>query len=345
MRLLLCNENRGFGGAEVHTLQVARGLKARGHEVHLAVRPGSWLAEQAPGAHAVPMTSEVDPLSVVQLRGLIRKHRIEAVHCHATRDLVLAAAARKTLRKAPRLVKSEHTFLGKSRSGLCEWAYGSADRVVCVSHALRDQMLQELGGDPAHFEVVPNGLEVDRVRPGYPAHRRLQEGRWVGVVSSMIEGKGQEDFLRAARALPAGVGLLLAGDGPERPGLERLAVELGLEVWFPGFVPDPLAYLAGLEVVVVPSRRETFSLVCLEAMALARPLVATRTGGIPEVVEDGLTGTLVPPGDPAALGRAVVAYLDSSELAAGHGRQARLRAVERFSVEIMLDMLERIYRP
>lgn len=352
LRVLLTNENRGFGGAEVHTLEVARGLAARGHYVHLAAKKGSWLAGQeanrkSTGAsltvHLVPMSSEVDPVSVAVFRALMRRHRIEAVHAQATRDLVLAALARKTLKAPPRLIKSEHTFLGSHRSQLCDWAYRGADRLVCVSEALRGQMIAALGGPPEHYTVVPNGIDLDRICPGYSAHPKLREGRWVGAVGSLIPGKGQEDFLQAATRLRTDIRLVVAGDGPEKERLERLAEELGLKVWFPGFVEDPISVLAGLEVVVVPSHQETFSLVSLEAMALGKPLVATRTGGIPEVVEDGVTGTLVPTGDPEALAGAIATYLDDPGRASGHGQGARERATARYTLDSMLTSFERLY--
>lgn len=334
--ILLTNENRGFGGAEVHTLELAQGLARRGRTVHLAARRGSWLEQAGRDSHlrvhALAMRSEIDPLSVMGLRRLIARERIGLVHSHATRDLVLSAAARP--RRVP-LVKSEHTFLGPHRSGACEWAYRSAAALVSVSRALQAQVQHELG---LASEIVYNGIDTERAHPGYPPDPRLAQGRWVGTVGSLIPGKGQEDLL-AARL--DDVKIAIAGEGPER---EKLQAAARSNVEFFGFVQDPLAVLAGLDVVVVPSHQETFSLVSLEAMALGRPLVAAATGGIPEVVEDGVTGTLYPPGDREALAAAVRRYLQDPDLVQRHGKAARQRAVERFSQDVMFQALEALYR-
>lgn len=345
--ILLTNENRGFGGAEVHTLELARGLVERGLQVHLAVRRDSWLSAQGRQAglcvHLVGMRNEVDPLSVACLRGLARRLGVGLVHSQATRDLVLGALARKLL-PGVALVKSEHTFLGGHRSAALDWAYRRADRVVCVSQALKRQLEGELRLSDERLAVVYNGLDTDRAAPGYSRHPDLARGRWIGVVGSLIEGKGHDDFLRAAARLASErpeLGFVVAGEGPERCRLEAEAADA---VHFLGFVEDPLAVLAGLEVVVVPSHKETFSLVCLEAMALGRPLVASATGGIPEVVTDRVAGTLYPRGDVDALLAAVVRYLDDPELARRHGEAARRRAVELFSRQAMLDGTEGVYR-
>lgn len=348
--ILLLNENRGFGGGEVHTLQVARALAARGHRVHLGVRRRSWLEERAREAgfpvHLLPMANEVDPVTLVRLGILVHRAGIDVVHCHATRDMVLAALARRLFPRTA-LVKSEHTFVGEHLSGLCRWAYTAGiDRLVCVSEALRAQARDRLGLPGARCPVVHNGLDPDHASPSHRVLPLLAGGRWVGVIGSLLPIKGQRTLLQAApRILERfpDVRFLLAGEGPERPALEELARPLGDRVTLAGFLPDPLDALAGFEVAVVPSTVETFSLVSLEAMALERPLVASRVGGVPEVVEDGVTGTLVPTQDPEALASAVCAYLADPERAARHGRAGRERVLERFTQDGMARNLEAVY--
>ena len=348
--ILLLNENRGLGGGEVHTLQAARALAQRGHQVHLGVRSRSWIAEAARKEglplHLLPLANEVDLVSVGLLALLVRRIRAEVVHCHATRDMVLAAQARLLFPRTA-LVKSEHNFVNPSLSGLCRRAYTSGlDRLVCVSRALQAQVMAELGLPPGRCPVVYNGLDparADRARLALPD---LPEGRWVGVLGSLLPIKGQRYLLEAAPRILEDfpeVRFLIVGQGPEEEALEEQARGLGDKVRFLGHQANPLEALACMDVVVVPSTEETFSLVSLEAMALERPLVASRVGGVPEVVQDGLTGTLVPPADAEALARAVCAYLGDADLSARHGREGRKLVLSTFTLERMARNLEEVY--
>ncbi|MGE0492610.1 MAG: glycosyltransferase family 4 protein [Vulcanimicrobiota bacterium] len=343
MNILVSNENRGFGGAEVHTLKLVRGLLGRGHRVRLVASPGSWLEEQArvsklPTA-AIEMKSEIDPVAMFHLHGVLRQVPWDLIHCIGDRDLTLLSLANLVARRTP-LVKAEHSFINPGRSRLLNWAYRRSRRVIAVSEALKAQIQAELKLPPSQLEVIPNGIDMDQARPGYPKHPQLAGGRWVGVVSALVEAKGQGDFLailpELARRFPD-LNFVLAGQGEDRQKLEEQARSLGVEVLFLGFVEDPLAVISALEVVVVPSHRETFSLVCLEAMALGKPLVAAATGGIPEVV--GQACRLYAPGQPEALLEAMLEVLaDPAKFSAGARQQAGL-----FSLTSMIDGYEELY--
>jgi glycosyltransferase involved in cell wall biosynthesis len=193
--VLLLNENRGRGGGEVHTLQVARALEARGHRVHLGVRRRSWLGLQAREAgfpvHCLPMANEVDVVTMGLLGLLVWRIRAEVVHCHAYRDMVLAARARALFPRTA-LVKSEHTFIKPRLSRICRNAYNSGiDRLVCVSRALQAQALEQLTLPASRCPVVHNGLDSARALPSHGFLPFLKEGRWVGVVGSLLPIKGQ----------------------------------------------------------------------------------------------------------------------------------------------------------
>jgi glycosyltransferase involved in cell wall biosynthesis len=348
--ILLLNENRGFGGGEVHTLQVARILSRRGHRIHLGVRRRSWLGGQAREAgipvHTLPLANEVDYLSVGLIGLLVWRLGADIVHCHATRDTVLAGQAHFLFPRTA-LIKSQHTFVKPRLSNVYHTAHTrGVDRLVCVSQALQAQAMQVLNLPPERCPVVYNGLDTELALAPRKIPSFLREGRWVGVVGSFLPVKGQRFLLQAAPRIlerfPE-TRFLFAGQGPERESLEEQARDLGDQVRFLGLQSDPLDILAGLEVAVVPSLLETFSLVSLEAMALERPLVASRVGGIPEVVEDGVSGTLVPPEDPMALAGAICAYLEDPTLARRHGRQGRERALACFSLDRMAENLEAVY--
>ncbi|MCA1682457.1 MAG: glycosyltransferase family 4 protein [Actinobacteria bacterium] len=192
-------------------------------------------------------------------------------------------------------------------------------------HAAR--MLRIYNGiDPAHFAGAASALP--------PAER----GMTIGFAGRLIRGKGVDDaILAVARAAANGpLRLLIAGEGPERPRLEALARTVGVNerVDFLGLVRDIRQFWAGCHVAIFPSHQfiESFGMTGLEAMACARPVVATRNGGIPEVVAHGVAGTLVEPGDVTGLAEALVTYADREDLRCAHGEAGRARAAERFHI-------------
>jgi glycosyltransferase involved in cell wall biosynthesis len=159
--------------------------------------------------------------------------------------------------------------------------------------------------------------------------------------------KGVETLVRAAAHLPPDVEVVLAGDGPQRAQLEALAERTGVRdrVRFEGFVPpaEVPALLATADVFVLPSRYEELGSVLLEAMACGLAIVATRTGGIPSVVEDGVEGLLVPPGSPGELGAAVTRLLADDQLA--ERLRAGARAASRhYSWDALAERVHGVYR-
>ena len=205
--------------------------------------------------------------------------------------------------------------------------------------------------------VIPNGLDLEQVRPtAAPVSDGL--GPWVGIVGPLTPGKGQRVFLRAAalvrRALPRTRFVVVGGEPyetwgsrGERPRLERLARTLGIApaVTFTGFVEEPLAWIRRCDLLVSASTTpEGFGRVLLEAMALGKPVIATAVGASPEVVEDGVTGVLVPPEDPTALARAIGALVGDPARQRQLGAAGRRRAEQRFSLAAHVRAVEQVYR-
>jgi glycosyltransferase involved in cell wall biosynthesis len=221
------------------------------------------------------------------------------------------------------------------------WAARADDAEVAVSdftltrmaeqpHAARMRRIHN-GVDLAEFPLDPGGARADDSGAG--ALR-------VGFAGRLIPGKGADVLIRAVARLQAGardVRAVVAGDGPERPRLIGLARELGVEgaVEFPGMLADLRALWAGCDLAAFPSDTfiDSFGMSALEAMACGKPVVGTRSGGVPELVVDGVTGALVPPGDVEALADAFDAYAGSRSRVAEHGAAGRARAAEHFSIE------------
>ncbi|MBX3166385.1 MAG: glycosyltransferase family 4 protein [Candidatus Eremiobacteraeota bacterium] len=345
MHILLTNENRGRGGAERFTVQLGRRLRGAGLKVTLACRADSWLAGQELNSVHLPFRGEIDPASYLAAHQKLVPLQPDVIHCQASRDLALFGSVRRLFLKKTRLLKSEHSFLDSAGSAWLRWCYRQCQAVIPVSQALRRQMSEIL---PFYlpYQVIHNAMDLPDLEQPIPEPMRRH--RWLGYVGALLPSKGVGDVLRASAPLlrrHSDLRLLLAGEGPEAESLKKLAVELEVaeQVWMPGHVADPLPYLAGLQVLLQASPRETFSLVAMEAMSLQVPVVAYLRDGLPEVVEDGQTGWLCSELDPQKLSARVAYYLGNEELRRAHGHNGRLRVQSLFSWDIILPQWLRLY--
>ena len=226
-----------------------------------------------------------------------------------------------------------------------------ADRVLAVSAAIARDLAERYRIDAARTVVVHNGIDAWAFRPARPpaavrGELQIAEGRRVVVMAGrMTAQKGWDVLLEAAArlaAVRADVAWVLVGDGPLRPALTRRAAELGVAACFTGARSDMADVLGCADLVVLASRSEGLPFTLLEAMALGKPVVATRVGGVPEVVEEGRSGRLVPRDDPAALASAVASVLDAPD-AAAMGARGRARVEAAFTLDGMVRAVEGVY--
>ncbi len=222
---------------------------------------------------------------------------------------------------------------------------------TCVSRSM-DTWLSETIRVRRPVTQIYNGVDTVAYAPApdrdaLRARLGLPRGEFfAGVVGRLDPIKDHRTLFRAfarVREEFAGAALLVVGDGPERQALQAIAgPEAG--VWFLGNRPDVPEILRCLDVFVLPSLNEGISNTLLEAMATALPIVATRVGGNPELVEDGAMGTLVPPGDPESLASAIAVYARNPALRLDHSSRARERATTTFPLEAMVSGYEAVYR-
>lgn len=346
-RVLICNENMGFGGGEVHTLALARSLPRLHWEARLLCRRGSWLdqaAEPDLTRHHATFANELDVLTVARAVAALRG--VQLAHAHAGRDHLLVGVASR-LRGIP-LVRTLHSFLEPSLSGLARYVLRHhTRRIICVSEAMRRHALS-WGVSAERLEVITNGIDVERFQPQPrgEARRRLGlplDATIVGAISGLWHLKGPDVFLRAMAGVPY-VHVLVAGNGPMRDDLGVLARQLGLgeRITFTGQLDDPRLGYAAADLIVLASRRDAFPLVALEAQACGRPVVAFEVDGIPETLADD-TGVLVPAGDVARLARAIQALTSDGERMKRMGRAGVERVRARFSQDLMVRRVVALY--
>ena len=300
---------------------------------------------------------------VKQLLGHFARHEVDILHTHNFKDNILGILS--TLgRGGCRRVRTVHGR-GEPFSG---WAAAKmrvyrgvdhifnrwlVDRILSVSLDLRSQLAGSFGAQ--RVTCVHNGIDLDQVRSTRPAsdlRRELNLGGQdfiIGTMGRLVPVKGLEAFLKAARIIRGrkdNVKFLIVGDGPLKETLQALARHYGLErdVLFLGHRDDRYDILAMMDVLVLSSLSEGIPMVLLEALALARPVVATRVGGIPEVIEDRVTGWLVQSGREEELADACMALMDDYDLAERFGLAGQQRVRERFSVRSMAEKVADVYR-
>jgi glycosyltransferase involved in cell wall biosynthesis len=301
-----------------------------------------------------------DPAGFARTYSFLRRRRAQLVHSHLEVADVFAVAAGRLLgiptvatRHAPN--EPVRGARGYRRQQLLWWSLQRATRVLAVSDAARTQ-LHAHGLAPERTATLYNGVDVERFAGVTPAEVASVERELaladahprILTVAVLRPGKGVDTMLDALPAVRAGFPTacyLVAGDGAERPALERRARRLGVHrhVRFLGSRADVPRLLALADVAVLPSQADLLPTAVIEAMAAATPVIASGVGGIPEIIEDGLTGRLVPPGDPAALARACRELLAAPARAAEIAERARAVAHDRFSLDRQVDRLAEIY--
>jgi glycosyltransferase involved in cell wall biosynthesis len=299
-----------------------------------------------------------------QLVRLMRTLRPHVVHTHTAKAGTLGRLAARVAR-VPVVVHTYHGHVfhgyfspGRTRIFLAiERALArGTDCLLAVSETVRRELLELRVGTPDRFRVMPLGLDLDpfvradAVRGQLRAELGLApEVPVVAIVARLVPIKAHEVFLRAARlvreAVPASR-FLVVGDGERRVALEALAAELGLgdSVRFLGWRRDLDRIYADASVVALTSRNEGSPVSLIEAMAAACPVVATRVGGVPDLVEEGVTGCLAPPDDPGALAIPLIALLGDAGRRQALGAAARARVLPAFSAQRLVDDVDRLYR-
>jgi glycosyltransferase involved in cell wall biosynthesis len=345
----------GISGSEAHLLQLLPDLRERGWDVRFLMlhedEPGAWEFARELRARDVPLDdvrlrADVDPVAFGGVAAHLARLRPRILHTHLVHADVYGQLA-GSLTRVPLRLSTKHGF-NEFRE---ERWFGIADRSVAslahvhvaISQGLAQYLAETEGFDAQDFEIVHYGISADGEAEAYTgsAPSLLCIGRLIPI-------KGHLVLLRAlaqARSRVPEVTLDVAGRGPLAPALQAYVRELGLEdaVRFLGFVSPVGAAIEEAAIVVVPSLGEGFGMVALEAMERARPVIASSVGGLPEIVADGETGLVVPPGEAEALAEAIVTLAGDLPRAAEMGRAGRARALAEFPPERCVERVEALY--
>lgn len=364
MKLLLTNFHEGDGGGHTtYVMTLARHLAAR-HEVHVAAPPGSRLYRQASaleGVHALaqPFPNGLKHLAAVSgarraLAAYLREHRFDVVHVNGSADHRLVLSALLGLNPQPKIVFTKHN--SKAVDGLGHWWRARrTDLAIGVSEATR-RMLDDSAYARCERATVRNGIDLEHYWP-WPADaaaaaRRRYAGDaelLLGSNAGTAEHKGWMDLAEALASLPDDhrqrVRVLLCGKPPSTAQRERLR-ELHLEdrIVFAGMLEDVRPAIAAFDAGFVLSYAvETISFACREMMAMGKPVLVSDYAGLPENIDPGIDGWVVPVRDRAAIANAIIAMLDAPERLTVMGHAAREKAEREFGLPLFVERTEQAY--
>jgi len=349
------------GGAQEHVFNLVTRMDHERYDVSVvSLSPGSAVRKLQ--RHDIDVTVIDEPDDAIAT-GILAAHladvRPDVIHNHMYRAEVVGTKAAIALGEAghrrPWIMSTVHSSRIRSAEDQEELRRltPSMNHLIVVSNAIDAKVIEE-GRTEAPRSLIYNGVDLERYDHQEPCCTLRDEygmepgSQIVGVVGRLELEKGHPTLLEAwphvLRACPDAY-LMIVGEGSRYDALHEIARELRIahRVVFTGRRDDIPAVTAALDVAVLPSHREAQGLTILEAMALSRPVVASNVGGIPEMIQDGVTGLLVPPQDPPALAAAIVRLLHDHQLADMLGRAGHDLVHARFCVEIMVSAVQDLY--
>ncbi|MEO7103670.1 MAG: N-acetyl-alpha-D-glucosaminyl L-malate synthase BshA [Gemmatimonadaceae bacterium] len=368
---ITCYPTYGGSGAVATELGIA--LAARGHEVHFIsyrqpFRLPSFLARvyfhevQVGQQYPLFEYPPYDLALAVRMHEVVKAHGVEVLHCHyAIPHATSAWIAREMLRAehadvavVTTLHGTDITLVGQDPSfhAITKFSIEKSDRITAVSEFLREETFSAFGCAGCRVNVIPNFVDpavYNRELYGQAERLPFVEGKRVLMhISNFRAVKRVRDVVRIFAAVAAEVPsvLVMVGDGPDRPAAEEEARALGVldSVFFLGKIEAVAPLLANADLFLIPTVSESFGLSALEAMAMGVPVIGTNTGGLPEVVTNGTTGLLYPPGDVQSMAAGALSILADSALQEKMGAAGAADARARFALDNVVSQYEALYR-
>jgi N-acetyl-alpha-D-glucosaminyl L-malate synthase BshA len=360
-----------YGGSGAVATELGLDLARRGHQVHFITYDSPFRLRgysERVFFHQVETRMGRYPLFdhfpytlalASKQHEVVLREQLDLLHVHyAIPHATTAYLAREMLdgERSLRVITTLHgtdiTLVGQESSfyAITKFSIEQSDGVTAVSSYLRDETYRAFGCVSCDVRVIPNFVNLQEYRPSEPGHRtQIAPGghKVVTHVSNFREVKRVKDvvrvFARIRRAMPAT--LVMIGDGPERVDAESEARELGVspDVRFLGRLDSVASVLQASDLFILPSQTESFGLAALEAMACGAPVVASRAGGLTEVIDDGVNGILEPVGSVEAMGRRAVELLRDPERQAAM-RAAAIAKAQDFSADRIVPMYEAFYQ-
>jgi glycosyltransferase involved in cell wall biosynthesis len=356
-RILHTEWSEGLGGQEMRILLEIQEHRRMGHQVYLLAPPESPLLKAAreKGITVIPfkIRHTFDLPALRHIRRILREEKIDVLHTHSSVDSWVASAAGKWA-GTPVLIRTRHISVPARKRPLNK-IYALPDAVITTGEQIRQTLITVYGLAPSRVHSLPTGVDTGRFFPRPPDRALKQalglppESLVITLVAVLRAQKRHELVIAAApdilRRYPQ-ARFLFVGEGPRRAVIEEEIHRRGLEPFFimTGHRTDIPEILALTDVGIISSSAEGVPQFLLQALAMARPMVATSVGGIPNLLIDGRNGLLIPPEDPAALTAAVFKIFDDPSFSSRLGQEGLTMIRERFTAAQMAEQICQIYR-
>ncbi|HEX9454004.1 MAG TPA: glycosyltransferase family 4 protein [Candidatus Binatia bacterium] len=351
LKILHIDPERNWGGGEAQVFGLVKFLAANDHQIELAAHPDGALfakcAQLSIRHHPIVIRNDLDLRCIPALRRKLALESYDIVHFHTKRAHALSLWLPHGGRTTKFLVTRRMDYPVAPNWYTRRLYNQCVDGVVAISQTIAD-LLIAAGVDARRVRLIPSGIEP-KLFASLPPSRLHGDGETVfGSVGVLETRKGHRLAIEALAALKLKgikVRYRLAGDGNLRQELERQALQLGVsdQVSFAGSISDTSTFLGEIDIFVMPSLFEGLGVAALEAMAAAKPVIASRVGGLAETVVDGETGLLFPAADVSALAAAMATLAGDSQRALALGIKARQRVLQHYTLEQMARRNESLY--
>lgn len=358
MRIIHLEASTGWGGQEIRILREAEGFRARGHTVVFGVMRGAKLIERARAAgftvYELNFRRKAWIGCLYKLLSIFKAERIEVVNTHSSLDSWIGGIAARMSKRS--LVRTRHLSTPVKAGWNSRFLYGTlADFVVTTCEQIIDPLFQQ-SGKPRHlFQSIATGVDPTTIQAPSESVAQFRQSLeinkdtfLVGMACVMRSWKGITDFIKAAQLLKKEPNLkwVIIGGGHQET-YRSLVKELDLQqtIFFTDHLENPFPGIGALDAfALLSTANEGVSQAILQAAYLKRPLIATPIGGLPEVCLDGVTGILVPPGNPTKVAEAVLTLKENRDLARSLGQNGHELVKNKFTIDQTLNEMEKVFQ-
>jgi glycosyltransferase involved in cell wall biosynthesis len=355
MKVLHIETGRHLYGGARQVAYIIEGLHKRGIENILVCQQGSAIAtevSQMAEVHQLSLHGDVDFRLLLQVRKLIKQYRPDIIHCHSRRGADIWGGIAGRMAALPTVLSRRVDNL--EPAWLVQKKYSWYNRVICISEGIRQVLLKQ-GVPEQKVITVRSAIDVSAWeqqcnREAFNTEFNTQSDRLLlGMVAQLIPRKGHSLVLQAMQQLASdypNLQLICFGQGSLRQSLQQEAIDRGLQdrVLFTGFRDDLPKWLSCIDILVHPALTEGLGISLIQAAACKLPLIASRAGGMPEIVRDELNGLLIEPGDLAGLKRALKRLIDEPDTRKQFGQAGRQLVEQEFSIQQMVEGNLAVYR-
>lgn len=360
LNILQINSSSTWAGGEVHLKDLTKGLVDKGHKITLVLRNNivNEFSNLNVNIEVLPLKNAIDMVSVFKLKNIIQKYNIDIIHAHRGIDYWLAVMARY-LAKRGKVVATRHILVPLGKSFIHKKLYNSIDKFIAVSRRVKEKLISENNIPDQKINIVYNGMDIEKYEnieeiadKDFRQEFKVENKDFVvGMVGTLCERKNQELLIKiAAETKNENIKYLIAGEDYSseknyRQKLEELIKKFALEdqVILAGFREDIPQLMKFFDILVVPSHREAFGLVAIEAMAVETPVIASVCDGLKEIIRDEETGLLVPVDNKNKLKEAIFTLLNNVKKRKQLGREGYKYVKGKFDLKTMITEVEKTY--